>query len=96
MVFYTDKYDIRRLIERCQKMDLLELIEFLRKEIKSMHNIKKSEDTQRYKSLLVELEAFLTGEPRLVSDINKEYIRAVIQHFVLENKMNEEILQYLE
>lgn len=97
MEFYLDRYDIRSLIERCQKMDLAELMEYLRNEIKLLSCIKnKPDDIQRYKSLVVELEAVVTGEPRLVSDYNKEYIKTVIQHFVLENKMSEDLLKYLE
>lgn len=97
MDFYLDRYDIRSLIERCQKMDLVDLMEYLRSEIKLLSHINnKSEDIQRYKNLVVELEAVVTGEPRLVSDYNKEYIKAIIQHFVLENKMNGDILKYLE
>lgn len=97
MDFYLDRYDIRSLIERCQKMDLVDLMEYLRSEIKLLSHINnKSEDIQRYKNLVVELEAVVTSEPRLVSDYNKEYIKAIIQHFVLENKMNGDILRYLE
>lgn len=94
---YLYRYDVRRLVEKCQKMDLIELIEYLKDEIKLLLRIKdKSDDIQRYKSLAVELETFITGEPRLVADYNKEYIKAVIQHFVLENKMSEDLLKYLE
>lgn len=97
MEFYLDRYDVRRLVEKCQKMDLMELMEYLRNEIKHLSCIKKqSDDIQRYKSLVLELEEFITGEPRLVTDYNKEYIKTIIQHFVLENKMSEDILKYLE
>lgn len=97
MEFYTNRYDIGRLINKCQNMDLIELMEYLRNEIDILSRIKnKSEDMQRYKNFIVELEAVVTGEPRLVSDCNKEYIKAVIQHFVLESKMSQDILEYLE
>lgn len=97
MEFYLDRYDIRRLVEKCQKMDLMELMEYLRNEIKLLScTKKKSDDIQRYKSFVVELEAVITGEPRLVSDYNKEYIKTVIQRFVLENKISEDLLKYLE
>lgn len=96
MGYNMDRYDIGRFVERCQKMDLLELMEYLRKEIQSLHIKNNSDNIQRYKSLLIELEAFITGEPRLVSDYNKEYIKAIIQHFVLESKMSEDLLKHLE
>lgn len=93
----TNRYDVKRLVEKCQKMDLAELMEYLRNEIKLLSCTKnQSDDIQRYRSLIIDLEAVVTGEPRLVSDYNKEYIKAVVQSFVLENKMSEDLLKYLE
>lgn len=91
------RYDIDTLIERCRKMNLTELTEYLRSESEAMRKVRTtSDDAHRYKELLCELVNFVTGEPRLVSSYNKAYIKEAVAHLVLANELSQDILQYLE
>lgn len=91
------RYDIDNLIERCRRMGLTELTEYLMSEVEAMRKVRtNSDDAHRYKELLNELGNFIAGEPRLVSSYNKAYIKEAVAHLVLLNELSQDILQYLE
>ena len=86
---HKDNYSFDKYIERCCKMDLIEILEDTRREIERLNKINLHSNTYQsyadmimsYKYYIQEVYEFLNGAPiGIISEWNRERIKPLLQH----------------
>lgn len=89
MDLHKDKYNIDNYINRCCKMDLIEIMEDAREELERLNKINLHSKTYQsyadmitvYKFFLQEIYEFLDGAPiAIISEHNRERVKPLLKH----------------
>lgn len=103
MGMYIGGYNIDEYLNRCCTMDLVDVIRSTQEDLvrlSSMNLPKNNEQKSRiiaYRNFLNDFTDFLSGAPiGIISERDRPKIKPVIQHFVEQKQMNENVLKLFE